>query len=101
MAAFFRHVAKTTIDMFAIIRAERADLMIVSAFAVIIAIVADSAIVGGIKLVRPDLATALRNWRPGMRPLLEGVLCAMALLAVCLRPFWIRAWHRTRVHHKL
>ncbi len=70
--------------------------MIVCVFAAIIAIFADSVIVGGLKLASPDLAGALRNWRPGLRPVLGGVLCALVFLAICLRPFWVRAWNQTR-----
>ena len=82
--------------MFAIIRAERADLMIVCVFAAIIAIFADRIIVGGIRLMSPDLAETVQNWRPGIRPFLDGSLCAIVLLAICLRPFWARAWNQTR-----
>ena len=62
MPAFLQRVLRTAIDMFAIIRAERADLMILGAFAVIIAMMADRAIVGGINLLWPDLAAALMVW---------------------------------------
>lgn len=80
--------------MFADMRAQRIDLTIVVAFAVIIAIFADGILLWLGSLALPGAAAALRGWRPAIRPVLAGILCAFIFLAVCLRPFWIEAWTR-------
>lgn len=88
-------LVRTTKKMFADIRAQRIDLTIVVAFAVLIAIFADGILLWLVSLALPDAAAALRGWHPGIRPVLDGTMCAFVFIALCLRPFWRAAWGQT------
>ena len=88
-------LVRTTLGLFADLRAQRIDLTIVIAFAVIIALFVDRCLLWLVALVAPATAASLRGWHPGLRPVLAGVTCAVVFLAICLRPFWIAAWTRT------
>lgn len=85
-------LVKTARRMFADIRAQRIDLTIVVAFAVLVAVFADGCLLWLVSLVSVNTAMSLRECCPAVRRGGVGLLCAALFLAACLRPFWRTAW---------
>ena len=77
------------------LRAQRVDLMIPTAFASLIGILADRLLLYALSFLHAGATDAVRAWSPALRPALVGGLCACVFLVALLRPFWRCAWRAT------